>query len=532
MWIILLALLGVVYLAGTIGAVSANFVDTDQSTDNRLIISNWWTQTTQSQFETGVLSNVDVTTNSGSAQLGLVSNPTLITSNNTEVYTTTAGAPWEIIKTVSFTKSDSSYNTLRIDSNLKSLNSYDTIYSSIRLYQTAETELFSHSTSSTTYVTYYDTFDFSSYANGTYYLRLYLQVPAGTGYNELFEVYKTSPTLTAADNTEVERTGIGELLMKTLTFTKYSSAYNILRFDTNLRSTKKNTTANMRITIDDTGSLINETTLWTKTTTSTTYVNYSDVLDFSGYANATYDVKLYLTIGNKLQSAYNSLFEIYRSSPELIAADNTAKSITYSNYQLLKTLEFTKSGTTYNEIRVDTNLHAESPDRADISIRVNDVERATHNTTSTTYVNYSDTIDISALTDGIYTVKIYLQATTGSKLAYNQLFEVYRTRTYPGSGTIASQVYDSEMSGSNWTALYWTKTLASGTDITFEVRASDTSFTKTDGTPTWVSLGSGDSPQTMSVTGRYFQWRATMTTSDNAVTPVLSDVTPYYPSIP
>jgi len=198
----------------------------------------------------------------------------------------------------------------------------------------------------------------------------------------------------------------------------------------------------------------------------------------------------------------------------------------------LKTLEFTKSGTTYNEIRVDTNLHAESPDRADISIRVNDVERATHNTTSTTYVNYSDTIDISALTDGIYTVKIYLQATTGSKLAYNQLFEVYRTRTYPGSGTIASQVYDSEMSGSNWTALYWTKTLASGTDITFEVRASDTSFTKTDGTPTWVSLGSGDSPQTMSVTGRYFQWRATMTTSDNAVTPVLSDVTPYYPSIP
>ncbi|GEM_PF-4286031 len=288
MWIILLALLGVVYLAGTIGAVSANFVDTDQSTDNRLIISNWWLQTTRAQFETGVLSNVDTTTSSNNVIL--------------------------------------------------------------------------------------------------------------------------------------------------------SKAYS------------------------------------------------------------------------------------------LVTSNDTIVSQSGTTYTLKKTLTFTKSDTSYDSIQIISQLRSSSTNRtAYIDIRVDDVSKFTHTTTSTSYQTYTDTLDFSSYASGPHTIKCYLKSSKKNDTAYNQYFRLYNY-PYVSSGTLASAVYDSTMTSAAWSKLYWTETLASGTDITFEVRASDTSFTKSDGTPTWVSLGSGDSPQTMSVTGRYFQWRATMTTSVGANTPTLSDVTVYYPS--
>ena len=521
LWLILLALLGVVYLAGGIGALSANFVDTDPSTDNRLIIAGWGLQTTQSQFEAGVLSNVSTTVSPGDVKISLVANPTLITSDNTEVSTSTSGATWDLIKTLNVTKSGSSYNTLRIDTNLKSLNSWDTVYSSIRLNGT---EIFSHSTSSTTYVNYQDVFDFSGYADGSYSFTIYLQVPSGTGYNSLFGIYSTNPVLITSDNSSVSHNNSTWTIKKTLSVTKDSSAYNTLRFDTNLWSSASNKNAGLRIAI-------NGTTAFEYLTKSTSAVSYSDAFDFSGYANGTYTMTLLLYSDSRI--AYNSKFEIYRSSPGLITSDNTEKTVSAptGNWQLMKTLLFTKSDATYNELRVDTNLHATSPASADISIRVDDVEKATHNTSSTTYVSYSDTIDVSALTMGnTYSVKLWLNTSNGSKAAYNSLFEVYRTKTYATSGTLASQVYDSTTTGTAWKRLNWTETLASGTDITFAVRASNTLFTKSDASPTWVSLGSGNSPQALSVVGRYFQWRATLTTSINTNTPTLSDVTVYYPT--
>ncbi|MCK4964891.1 MAG: hypothetical protein KAS54_07405 [Dehalococcoidia bacterium] len=65
------------------------------------------------------------------------------------------------------------------------------------------------------------------------------------------------------------------------------------------------------------------------------------------------------------------------------------------------------------------------------------------------------------------------------------------------------------------------KTLTSGTDITFEVRASDTVFLKGDGTPAWQDAS-------VLPTGRYQQWRATLTTTDGANTPVLHEVWDLY----
>jgi len=99
---------------------------------------------------------------------------------------------------------------------------------------------------------------------------------------------------------------------------------------------------------------------------------------------------------------------------------------------------------------------------------------------------------------------------------------------YFGSGTVASQVYDTGLDGAGWTELTWSEMLDAGTDITFETRASDTAFGKDDAAPAWIGVG-GTSPVTAGLpSGRYKQWRATLTTADPSKTPALHDVTMYY----
>ena len=99
---------------------------------------------------------------------------------------------------------------------------------------------------------------------------------------------------------------------------------------------------------------------------------------------------------------------------------------------------------------------------------------------------------------------------------------------YANSGTVASQVLDTGVAGARWDALFWDETLQSNTDITFEVRASDTAFTEDAAIPPWTSAG-GASPVTSGLpSGRYMQWRATLTTSDTSETPTLQEVRVYY----
>ena len=101
----------------------------------------------------------------------------------------------------------------------------------------------------------------------------------------------------------------------------------------------------------------------------------------------------------------------------------------------------------------------------------------------------------------------------------------YAQPIYVSSGTIASQVLDTGVAGARWDALFWDETRPSNTDITFEVRANDTLFAKGDATPSWTPVG-GTSPVTSGLpSGRYMQWRATLTTSDTSKTPTLHEVT-------
>jgi hypothetical protein len=103
----------------------------------------------------------------------------------------------------------------------------------------------------------------------------------------------------------------------------------------------------------------------------------------------------------------------------------------------------------------------------------------------------------------------------------------YVQPAYISSGTIASQVLDTGINGDRWDALFWDETLPAGTDITFEVRASDSlsgGFPDT----SWVAVG-GTSPVSSGLpSGRYMQWRATLTTSDPSETPILHEVRVYY----
>jgi hypothetical protein len=99
---------------------------------------------------------------------------------------------------------------------------------------------------------------------------------------------------------------------------------------------------------------------------------------------------------------------------------------------------------------------------------------------------------------------------------------------YVLTGSIASQVLDSGVTGAAWDGLFWDETLESNTDITFEVRASDASFNAGDANPPWNAAG-GTSPVILGLpSGRYMQWRATLTTTNTANTPTLREVRVYY----
>ena len=106
--------------------------------------------------------------------------------------------------------------------------------------------------------------------------------------------------------------------------------------------------------------------------------------------------------------------------------------------------------------------------------------------------------------------------------------------TYYSSGSIASMVFDTEVENAQWDSICWEATLPSSATIVFEVRASNTFFTRDSATPGWTSVeaeqisnnlyrASADLPS-----GRYKQWRATLSTSDTSTTPLLHEVKVYY----
>ena len=98
------------------------------------------------------------------------------------------------------------------------------------------------------------------------------------------------------------------------------------------------------------------------------------------------------------------------------------------------------------------------------------------------------------------------------------------TATYVEEGTLESEVHDTS-SLSRWGKLSWQGMMAEGTAISFSTRAGNTK--KPDDTwSDWSDeLTTAEGSQVPNGDGQYIQWRAKLTTSDTAQTPVLKKVT-------
>ena len=99
---------------------------------------------------------------------------------------------------------------------------------------------------------------------------------------------------------------------------------------------------------------------------------------------------------------------------------------------------------------------------------------------------------------------------------------------YNPLGTLTSPVYDTGNAGARWDSLFWDSATVVGTNVTFEVRASDILFTKTDALPAWQQSGWPSPVNSGLPSGRYLQWRAGLSTSDIVKTPILNEVRVWY----
>ncbi len=96
------------------------------------------------------------------------------------------------------------------------------------------------------------------------------------------------------------------------------------------------------------------------------------------------------------------------------------------------------------------------------------------------------------------------------------------TGDYLSNGSLESSVLDVQESP-DWQTIGWTCTEQSGTDVAFQVRASDDSFNM--GAWSVVLPSPCNLAGILTEGNRYFQYRAILTTADSLLTPVLHDVT-------
>jgi hypothetical protein len=116
-----------------------------------------------------------------------------------------------------------------------------------------------------------------------------------------------------------------------------------------------------------------------------------------------------------------------------------------------------------------------------------------------------------------------LNVDAGGSLTYIAGSSQYKTL-----GTLASQVYDTGLMGTQWDILQWDSATPAGTNITFEVRGSDTLFAMDDTTPSWTAAGWPSPVSSGLPSGRYLQWRASLLTADASGTPALNEVRVWY----
>ena len=294
------------------------------------------------------------------------------------------------------------------------------------------------------------------------------------------------------------------------------------------RSTADTPTAYARAAIytpsggESLGAIIPLTTTWTLYSHTFYYQPNSTNPWTTGTLNqASFGISLMSATGNQAQCTQAYIQMNYGS-----AAYYTSGTLTSVN--LLSGITNTGIDSfTYNAPLIQTDLTA---------IRVQFSQDGTSWYSAAGVLNNWDT-----LMQGINTISLAALNWSGPNFYYRVELTTTNTATTPlleyiqvnysyyyASGSIASQVYDTNITSASWDALIWDELVAAGTDINFEVRASDTPFLKDALAPAWVSAG-GTSPVLSGLpAGRYKQWRAILTTTNSAITPVLHEVRVYY----
>ena len=126
-------------------------------------------------------------------------------------------------------------------------------------------------------------------------------------------------------------------------------------------------------------------------------------------------------------------------------------------------------------------------------------------------------------------IKAQYLSLTDSFISYgDEEVEAGISQSYVPTGLLLSPVFDSGGSAT-WGTITWTESVPPGTDIVIEIRTGNSASPDA----TWDNYGWGDSVYTSSgivaqAPGRYIQWRANMSTTDGNVTPLLQDVSISY----
>jgi hypothetical protein len=99
---------------------------------------------------------------------------------------------------------------------------------------------------------------------------------------------------------------------------------------------------------------------------------------------------------------------------------------------------------------------------------------------------------------------------------------------YNNTGYYFSTVFDTKAFGTQWNTINWTESLSPGTDITLTTRSGNTTIPDTSWTAWSAEVINSAGSTITSPRSRYIQYQATLLTSDNSVTPILNEITITY----
>jgi len=514
-WLILLASLGLILLASSVGGTMASFVDQESSSNNTFEAwaSTVWVQTTQPDFEAGVPNNVDTSSSAGDVKLATTSN----------WYDTNWGYRREI--TIDHTKVEDVADPSTTYANFPVLV-YATGLSNIKA---DGADIRFTSSDGTTELPR----EIESYSGGTLYawVKVTLTKDAGDADDDVIYMYygNAAATEPAASSTYGSQNVWDD---------NYKGVWHLSEDPSGTAPQMKDSTSNNNdgtsqgsMTAGDQvpgqidGSLdfdgVNDSVGLPEPPASSTNINTGSVFawiktssagtSWRGIVVKQWAYGMYL---------YDNTFVIFDFTS--LSNRSTGVNLADGNWHLV--------GFTFQSgISSGTKLYIDGTERLTTTLTVSNQNEGMvigAGDNPGTWQFFSGTIDEARISNLVRSpnwikTKYNNQSSPSTFCSVGGEEGFY----YVSPGTIASQVLDTGVAGARWDALFWDETLPSNTDITFEVRASDTLFAKNATTPNWIDLGLANSPITSGLpSGRYMQWRATLNTSDTSETPILHEV--------